>query len=322
MTIARHLLMTLLILPALAVGQDCQVLIDRPEHVGDHATVHGVCTSEQHRSITVATTAPRFQDVTYTITIDGERRVLDVSAHAVPTRVQLTLTKAIRTETNRGTITLLPPGSVVIMASEDGQTTFTDGAGAKEPDAVLPSLRMVFHLSDGQPRNDQAFGSREPEAIGASWPIDAPEAAKALQDLALTVDPSQITGSSTLAEQPAPSGLPASPGQPAPAAPLADAGNADCLRLTTSLSFKDVTVPLAKGLEVTTSSATLVITNLLPRDVTHARVQETRLLALHLEGAGQVTQAGQSHPLTVAIDVKQRNEVTLTAGTPVVPANR
>jgi len=282
----------LLAAATLAAAQDYQIVIDRPEKVAERAALHATCASNQQRYLGIGGTPMRRQDANFEITIDAERTVLEVSAQGQPTVVQLTIVKATRTEAGRGTAVLLPPGSVVLMAAGDKETTFSDGDKAALPVSALPSLRMTLHLSAGKAKDDPAFGSSVRRPLAASWPIEPQAAALVLQDLAFTVDPQHLSGTTTLAVA------------------LKGSGR-DCLRLTTELAFSGFTMTLSKGMQVTASSATLEIARIVPVEVAAPGGQETRSLKLHMEAAGQATQSGVVQQIAASIDLTQVNELDL-----------
>ncbi len=111
--------------------------------------------------------------------LDAMLRVLAVDARGRPTRSEFTVTRLARDER-----ALLEGGRVVqVTTAERGAdaTITVDGRPAEAP--VREALDAVILLeTQSALTDDDIFGSQQPRAVGATWPIDGPRASNDLRD--------------------------------------------------------------------------------------------------------------------------------------------
>jgi hypothetical protein len=299
----------LALLPVLAAAlgaADQRIVLDRPERVGDQATISTSCRSRQHRSITFDQQPAHVEDIDYTVALSGEREVLAVSAQAQATRLRVTVASLTRTPSGRPALTMLKAGAQLVAEWTAGHAAFRDGDGKELPEQVQQALRLVLDLGDGTPLQDRALGSAQPHAPGDQWAIDAVAAARLLASQRILVDPSGLTGSAAFSALVPGTGTGTSPEQ-------------EQLRITATLAFHGFTVPaLPAGLAVSSSSGTLALDRLYPLDPALPMSGETRLLTEHFAAAGRGQQDGAEHSMALTMELEQRNELHLAPHAPAV----
>jgi hypothetical protein len=88
------------------------------------------------------------------------------------------------------------PVELTRAAKADDATVLVDGAPAEEP--LRGALKDVLPCRVGGPSDDEVFGTKERQAVGAHWPMDGDAAAADLaNDPGITA--STVTGETTLA---------------------------------------------------------------------------------------------------------------------------
>jgi hypothetical protein len=90
---------------------------------------------------------------------------------------------------------LLPKGSVVIAEAEGNDTKFSLKDGDLKPDAS-GLLELLFHLSsdDARASDDELFGTKEKQAVGSEWPMNAKRAAEDYGAEDVKVDAADVSG--------------------------------------------------------------------------------------------------------------------------------
>ncbi len=130
-----------------------------------------------------------------TIVLSGEYTVLTVGPDGDPMRLRLVV-QSFTVDSGEGPATPTMPSALVIDRGPDGGITGENGE-ALDP-ALVTVLRSVVPDHAPPVDDDLVFGTRDPQAVGASWPIDSAGAARGLAALQLSVDPSNVTGNTTL----------------------------------------------------------------------------------------------------------------------------
>lgn len=137
------------------------------------------------------------QDTTTNSAIElaGDYSVLALGADGQPSRLRLAVDHVLVDSGSGAVAAMLPP--VIVIERGDPGTIAGENGEAIAADTIELLRRVVPERS--RPVDDDAvFGTREPQQVGASWPLDSQGAARGLAALHLTVDPSNVGGSTTL----------------------------------------------------------------------------------------------------------------------------
>ncbi len=162
--------------------------------------------------------------------------------------------------------------------------------GAPATPEVREALRMVTSLRTGGPSDDEVFGSTEPRAVGAHWPIDAQRAHDDLvSDQGSAMAAATIDGDVTLAS-------------------LGQIQGHDCVEITSELHMANIGVPEAPaGSKVLEGKATANFEGMFPVDVTLPRLSDKLKLAMTMQLA---VQAPSGEVIVKVGVVNKRDRVT------------
>jgi hypothetical protein len=222
------------------------------------------------------------------IELTGDYTVLTVSPSGDPAQMRLVL-RAFTVDAGTGAVTPSVPGNALLI--DRTNDTITGAAGEPLDAALVAALRSVVPDRAPPVDDDLVFGTREPQAVGASWPIDSEGAARGLAALQLTVAPADVGGSST----------------------LVDAGNEgghDVLELRTVISAHHVGMPgLPQGSVERRADVLAGIEMVLPVDVSLPPLRELERAAIDIEVT--VPTPGGDQTVDVSIRQEATHERTL-----------
>jgi hypothetical protein len=149
----------------------------------------------QHQTVRVNGTPLDDTSSTTTIEFAGEYTILESDARGQPSRLRVAV-RQLTIDAGQGPTTPAIPSVLLVVRGVPG--TITGEQGEALDAGTAAALANVIPVRSHPTDDDQVFGSREPQAVGASWAIDAASAAGGLGELGLTVDPANITGSTLL----------------------------------------------------------------------------------------------------------------------------
>ena len=234
-----------------------------------------------------AATPPR--DTVIAAELAAKAEVLAVTADGRETTTAFTVTTSSVTRAGVPG-ELVPAGTVIKADSTGGKTAFSVNGAPAAPE-LAQALDVLIHLSKPTGKSDDdIFGSKARHAVGDSWPADVATAAADLaKEGKLQVDPTQLSGKTTLVEL--------VPGSGAPA-----------LRITAAMDLGKVGMPLPPGMAITSSNFTAHFSGLFPVDVSKRSLAQSMSMEGHFECAGQV----QGKDMTMTMVMKQAIDATFT----------
>jgi hypothetical protein len=133
-------------------------------------------------------------------------RVLTVSPRGKALATQYTVER-LESDDAAGAHVLLRPGQVVtVVRGERGPEAVVTVAGRPVERPVREALAVVISLSVAGATDDEVFGTAEPQAVGASWPIHAEVAeadlARAAHITSTLTGQTRINGTATVQRTP------------------------------------------------------------------------------------------------------------------------
>jgi hypothetical protein len=152
-------------------------------------------SSTQRETVSAGGTVVRDTTTTSAVDLAGDYSVLSLDAGGQPRRLRLAIDH-MTIDSGTGPHAAPVPGVIVIERGDPGSIVGENGEAIAEDTVALLHHVVPEHA---RPVDDDAvFGTRQPQVMGATWPLDANGAAHGLAALQLTVDPSNVSGGTTL----------------------------------------------------------------------------------------------------------------------------
>ncbi|UJR84571.1 hypothetical protein [Sandaracinus amylolyticus] len=261
----------------------------RPVATGASWTEHVQMRSSQRESTRIG--AQNVADELTTLAIDFEARFTarEVDARGRAIRLAIAVQRFV-VDAGQGPVTPAIPGELIV--TRVGEGSIESVAGALDPQTI-EWLGEVVHIE--APRDtgdDEIFGSREPQAIGASWGIDTALAARSLGAMGIEVRHDHIGGQTRLVER-------------------TRVGDVDCLVVRAELSARQLAVPsLPPNAQITRAEVRATMEAALPIDLARAVRRERTDLRMHIE-LSIPTEAGTA---TVRLEGEQQEMRERTDG--------
>ncbi len=174
-------LVGLAVLAALPIlGQDYEIRLHRPRHVGQEnkITVSGMETEET--SMSSAGKVLQQEKKEFTVRLEGVLTVLATSTNGKVTRLSVQMGKFVKTEAGV-TKDLLPPGTVVVASRGVRRTKFEVNGKALEAD-VARTLGVVVTVASKDLTDDEVFGTPDRKRVGDNWDVNSAAMAEMLND--------------------------------------------------------------------------------------------------------------------------------------------
>jgi hypothetical protein len=149
----------------------------------------------QHETVSASGTVLRNTTTTTRIELAGEYAVVALGLDGQPSRLRLAVDH-MAADTGSGAAVVQLPGVVVIDRGEPGEIRGENGEAI-----AAETIALLRHVVPDHVRpvdDDAVFGTTQPQAIGATWPLDPRGAAHGLGAMQLTVDPGNVSGGTTL----------------------------------------------------------------------------------------------------------------------------
>lgn len=128
--------------------------------------------------------------------VESVGKVLEVDARGQVLRSEHTITSCVGT-TKDGAHDVLSAGTVLTVRRAGPKPRMTSSAGPiSRQDRAL--LKLVFSTSDLQTTDQEMFGTRAAVHVGEQWTIDTDKTATLLARAGATLDPADLSGSTTL----------------------------------------------------------------------------------------------------------------------------
>ena len=244
--------------------------------------------SQQREVISAGTTVVRDTANSSVIEIAGDYSILALGPDGQPSRLRLAIDRATL-DVGTGASPLPVPAVIVITPGTPGTITGENGEAIAEE--TVEQLRHVLPDQAHPADDDAVFGTREPQPVGASWPIDPRGTAHGLAALQLTVDPSNVGGSTTLVS-------------------AGNEQNVDVLTLRTELNASHIGFPgLPPGSVEQRADVHATIEVVLPSDTAIVPLRETEQTNVDIEVLVPTETGGSA---TVDVTIREQVEHTRT----------
>jgi hypothetical protein len=156
------------------------------------------------------------------IHLEGTVEVLALDAIGEEAKVACTVDKCMRI-TSKGETELVPKGKVILAEGKGKDTHFQVKDGAELSKQATEALELAISLDTGDElTDDDMFGIKEKQKVGASWPVNQGGVAKDAARVGVIVKPEDVEGSFRLEG-------------------LEKVGDAECLKVSGSLKMKKLT---------------------------------------------------------------------------------
>lgn len=161
----------------------------------------------------------RQPDEGFGIHLEGTVEVLALDAIGEEAKVACTVDKCVRI-TSEGEAELVPRGKVIIAEAKGKDTIFTIKDGGELAKDATEALDLAISLDTGDElSDDELFGTRDKQNVGARWPVNAEGVAKDAGRVGVIVKPDDVEGSFRLDG-------------------VEKVGDVECLKLSGSLKMK------------------------------------------------------------------------------------
>jgi hypothetical protein len=171
------------------------VRLHRPQRAGDR----GILAASATTSLTTITEEGdqivRREEEHREVDLKAALKVLRVSPAGESLDLELTVESLVM-QTAQGRHELLAGGKVVSVAR--GKDAVHYASPASLPPEAEKALDEVFSPHSSEVTDDDIFGIREPQALGAVWPVNAALAAKELGAFHLQIPPDGVSGDTHL----------------------------------------------------------------------------------------------------------------------------
>ncbi len=151
------------------------VKVDRVVKVGDEYGVDGSGSSSNDLTITPDGGTAEQKQQGYKAELQGVIKVTEVNAEGAATKIECTVDNFKRDDKS-----LLDKGTVVTEVIENGKQAFAVKGQAVEAPAAEALAMFLTLRKPGESGETAIFGNKDPQAVGATWPINAEAAAKDL----------------------------------------------------------------------------------------------------------------------------------------------
>ena len=171
-----------------------EIRFDRPDAVGDKFKIEGEGAMIRRAGVVLDDKRREEDPVGAGIKLEGTLEVLAVTPKGKTTKLSVTVEQCNRVSGPDET-ELLPKGSVIIAEAVGNDTKFSLKDGELKPEAS-GLLELLFHLSadDARATDDELFGTKEKQAVGSEWPMNAKRAAEDYAAEDVKVDAADVGG--------------------------------------------------------------------------------------------------------------------------------
>src|SRR4051812_25695705 len=189
------LLLLLATAPARAADDEkYEIKLDRPDVVGDKFKIEAEGAMIRRAAMVLDDKRREEDPVGMGIKLEGTMEVLAATPKGKATKLSVTVESCVRVS-GPDEKELLPKGAVIIAEADGNDTKFSLKDGELKPDAS-GLLELLFHLSadDARATDDELFGTKEKQSVGAAWPMNAKRAAEDYATEDVKVDPADVSG--------------------------------------------------------------------------------------------------------------------------------
>jgi hypothetical protein len=234
-----------------------KIVLHRPSKVGDifHETT---TVDKQESSVMKIGEQTKTKNESRHLELAAKVKILAVDALGQPTSTEYTIERFVAGQAPEQEV-VIEPGRVLTVTRGDEPTLELDrgrlSKQAKQDVEALLNTGEVKSITD-----DQVFGTKVPQPVGAAWPIDSAAAAEALSEDKLRILPEGLSGTAKLLA-------------------VREEAGGECLELAAHFEVKGIEfLGMPRGTVVEQSEMTVDQSGLFPRDHTKQRLRDTMKL--------------------------------------------
>jgi hypothetical protein len=241
------------------------IQLSRPSRAGDSYGIDIVAQSERRMRISVGGAIVEETDEARHLELHGTVRVRAVSATGRETVRDIEIVRCVGSDAS-GEREIAPAGSVlhVVASDRDDVEGGIELVGGALSEADLEILSLALSTSVRSAGDDEVFGTRVPQAIGARWPINVRLAASDLNKAAeMEVRPEQMSGTTTLSAR-------------------EDVDGVECLIVRAQLDARGFTVAIGEDAVTEHAEMRAQLEAALPLDMAVQRVRDREALQMQM----------------------------------------
>ncbi|MBM4036468.1 MAG: hypothetical protein FJ291_32430 [Planctomycetes bacterium] len=225
--------------------QDYEILLCRAAKPGQKFHVSSTGSTSQKRVVTAGGQVTQQKSVAYSVHLDAEAAVLDVSPAGQPARVSYTIARCVRADGENEEV-LVKPG-LVLVASVAGEDRVFEVNGTRLAPEAEEALELVVRLSATDDVKPEAFSPKGRKRVGESWKVNAEALAGPVPGTGLSVTKEGIDGTMTLVG-------------------VVKVGGRDCLDLRGEFSVRVGPAPVSATLRLEKMETNVALAAKLPLD--------------------------------------------------------
>ncbi len=270
-------------LPPTSGPKTYAVRLSHPSHVGEK--LHVVADKTEDKSTKVTAGDAVIDD-------KHERRVLHLDAISTVLEVN-TAGRATKTREDVSDLTIngksVVKGAVEIVRAPKENDAIITVDGKPASDDARDALKSMLKLSSGGPTDDDVFGTKTAQAVGAHWPVNTQLAHDDLKD-DTGLDATSVTGDVWLER-------------------VTTADGKDALDVRAKLGLEGLTPPeIPQGSTVEQGRADVELQTMLPVDGQPERASERMITAITFRLRVKTPRG----PALVAVTVREKHEATFS----------
>ncbi len=285
-----------LCLSSVALAQDYEIRLTRPDKVGERFRATVSARTVRKMAMSVGGRVVRKESEAFTLDLEGDVTILAIDKRERASKASCKIIKLDRVEGEERK-ELLPKGTVVVTAIEEGKQVFRIGEH-KVDESIESALSSLVELRRGDVTVDEAFGTPDRKKVGDSWPINREKTAQEFAAHDMPVAAERLQGKTTLEK-------------------VVKVGDAECLQISRDIRVKGLKVPAPPGLRLGESKARMVVTDLMPVDVEGPGLETRFIGRIEVQFVGRQEPGAPEVFLDVSMgDTKlfKRSEIPAEAG--------
>lgn len=169
----------------------------RPDQVGQTIRIKRATRDRQTKNTRMGQQVVKQDIVHREVEFEADYTPLALDGTGNQIRAQYVVHRCVAT-VNQSSRPLVTPGATVVVQRADPPIVTVNGQPMSADDVEL--LDLVISTDPPRPMPDDAiFGTPTPQPVGATWPINAQNAAADLRESGMIIDPSNLQGQVRLA---------------------------------------------------------------------------------------------------------------------------
>ncbi len=272
-----------------AKAQDYKIKMSSPSKIGDRYLQMGNGSSSEIMTIFSKDKVLKAKKFEFKATIEGIVTILKIDNLKRASKLKFVVKKCLASYgDNPNKIEILQKDSTIIITTQEKKTLFLFH-DKQLPPRIAKVLDLFIDLPHSQSTDDDIFAPAERKKVGDKWKINSVQAATDLTTTGLKVKPKNITGDVTLEK-------------------VVTVGKTECLLIKADMKIKDISLPMAPGLDTKKSIMSAIFSGDFPVDPeakTYDILTSNKTFSMEFEAEGE---SSPDHPL-IKISMKINKSV-------------